>query len=65
LKGRGSRKTSFIRWMLVVSHNAHLLRNSKDAAYSCPDAIGRAGRPDGEPGPGADQAWTYCGVAPV
>jgi hypothetical protein len=22
-------------------------------------------RPDGEPGPDADQAWTYCGVAPV
>ena len=22
-------------------------------------------RPDGEPGPEADQAWTYCGVAPV
>jgi hypothetical protein len=22
-------------------------------------------RPDAEPGPDADQAWTYCGVAPV
>lgn len=22
-------------------------------------------RPDSEPGPNADQAWTYCGVAPV
>jgi hypothetical protein len=22
-------------------------------------------RPDEEPGPDADQAWTYCGVAPV
>jgi SAM-dependent methyltransferase len=24
-----------------------------------------AWRPDGEPGPDADQAWSYCGVAPV